>query len=652
MTVLLYLLSLLLFALSAYGWGAVACRLLHRGADLGWAYATTLGLAVLVFLGGILNAVHLAFAPALWGLLAVGWALWAVRAVRAVRWVRDPGRRLPGVTDLLAALPVAVVGVFLAASLMPAAAFNLHDDFHTYFLRPVRMLATGTVGGAPMDVLGLDSLGGQSLFHAFALLVFPVTYLQAPDAVFGAALGLALAIAFARRAGAAPWAWGLAVAAYLLVDPQRVNVSTVYLGVALIVALAMAAHRAAEALTGVGGDARATSDGTRDGIAAGLLLGTLVGLKVTFAPFCAVFALTCAAALLAAGVPRARVGRLTLVAAGAAVAAVLPWLAVHLPHYWAALGAAPGLPELGGAPETVLPRGRVTDLWSTGDLFWGGSFLAYNVLVGALAAAAVAAAVAVRARGAGGATAVVALGAAAAGVAVYVIDGMLFEAQTAVRYAAPVLVAVAPIALALLGVLGAPRGRIAPAAAVAATLALAVLFGPALGRRVYRIGVLHSGVSLPVDADYLKYMAFALGDRARAGVRAAQDAVPAGAPLMAYIAEPFWLDLRRNPVTTVAEPGLANPWVDLPERGGADAFVKWLHGQGIRYLMVQYTGPAVKGTREFIDALGSAHPHYRKIARRNLAFRRAVEALALRVPTVYRAGDLAVLDTGPPPVGG
>jgi hypothetical protein len=416
-----------------------------------------------------------------------------------------------------------------------------------------------------------------------------------------------------------------------------VNISAVSLGVVMILALATAAHRAAESLTA--GDAGA--DATGEGVAAGLVMAALVGMKVTFAPFCLVFAAACAAALLAAGVPPARVGRLTLAAAGAAVVGVLPWLALHLPHYWAALGA----PAAGGAPEGVLPGGRLADLWATGTLFWGGSFLAYNVLVGMLAAAGVAAAVAVRARGPQVATAAVAFAAAVGGVAVYLVNGSLFEAETAVRYAAPVLVAVAPIALTWL-VTGPGRARLA--AGLAATLVLAVLFGPALDQRVRRIAVLHSGVSWPIDAAYRTYMAFALDGPARAAVRAAQDAVPAGAPLMAYIATPFWLDLERNPVTTVAEPGLANPWVELPERGGAEAFLKWLHGQGIRYLMVQYTGLPVKGTQEYIDALGSQHPHYRKIARRNLAFRRAVEALAQRVPTIHRAGDLGVLDTGPP----
>jgi len=37
------------------------------------------------------------------------------------------------------------------------------------------MLQTGTIGGNNFDILGTDSLGGQSFLQAFILAVFPLS---------------------------------------------------------------------------------------------------------------------------------------------------------------------------------------------------------------------------------------------------------------------------------------------------------------------------------------------------------------------------------------------------------------------------------------------------------------------------------------------
>jgi hypothetical protein len=633
-TLIVSLTAMLLFAAALFGWGAAASRLLHRDADLGPAYAAALGLAVCVFLGGILNAAHLATAPALWGLLAVGWAL---AAVGGVRWARAPGRWRLEPSALVVALPVALVAVFLAAFLMPAATFNLHDDFLYYIDRPVRMLATGTVGGAPLDMIGLDSLGGQALLDGFVLLVFPLTYLHTADAVFAAVLGLAVAGSFGRRVGLHPWAVVLVMVTYVVIAPQVVNISPVYSSVVLILALAVAAHRAAGALTAV----PPASGATGDGFAAGLIVAALSSLKVTFVAYAGAFALACAAALLVAGAPVVAVVRLALATGAGAVVGILPWLAVHLPNYLAVMGGVDG-----GGAEEVGPQGRLADLWSARPLFWGASLLAYNVLVALVAAAGVAAATRIRTRDGRGPVAVVACAAAAGAVAAYLVNGLWFDADAAVRYAVPVLVAAASLAMVFLGSV---RGRGGAAAALAVPLALVVLFGPRLVQRVERIATQRNVLSWPLEDRYFDYMAFALGPPARDRIRAAQDAVPAGAGLLAYVGTPFWLDPSRNPLSVVTPPGLANPWVTLPADGDPEAFRAWLHGQGIRYVIAE-DHPVGTKDREGYRKAALHHPValWRQVARRNLAFLTGLEALAPRTKVVYQAPGLVVLDTGPP----
>src|SRR6185503_11667974 len=154
---------LLVFAMVCYGWGRLVGKLYPRNEQAPLALDITLGLAALSAVGGVLNALHLAVPMALHILCAIGGAL-AVFFIAAT--VRRPGgigpllnrpaeqsaknRSFAGLLpNLLPAALVLVMTGFFAWTLLPAGALNIHDDFHTYLVRPVRMLATGSVGGNP-----------------------------------------------------------------------------------------------------------------------------------------------------------------------------------------------------------------------------------------------------------------------------------------------------------------------------------------------------------------------------------------------------------------------------------------------------------------------------------------------------------------------
>jgi hypothetical protein len=53
--------SIFVFSVSAYGWGGWAAQFLYQKPTRSIAYNISIGLAVWVFLGGILNALGLAY---------------------------------------------------------------------------------------------------------------------------------------------------------------------------------------------------------------------------------------------------------------------------------------------------------------------------------------------------------------------------------------------------------------------------------------------------------------------------------------------------------------------------------------------------------------------------------------------------------------
>ena len=81
------------------------------------------------------------------------------------------------------------------------------------------------------------------------------------------------------------------------------------------------------------------------------------------------------------------------------------------------------------------------------------------------------------------------------------------------------------------------------------------------------------------SAPYLAYSGAVLAGGYRDRVAEMQARVPAGAPLLAWIATPFHLDFARNEVFDVDVAGLANPWASMPP---------------VRYVLWSYRGFAVR----------------------------------------------------------
>lgn len=193
-------LVLILGVASLYGWG-VAARRFTNAREGGWATTIALGLAALLFAGGLAALARIAYAPALWALALAGLVPCAWR----------PARRRPvlpaGVSArlelALAALVIAAAAGFAIATQLPPRAFNFHDDFEKYFAFPVRLLATGTLAGAPLNALGAETLGGISLLHGMVLSAFPIRYINGVDAVFGLLLLMALAASAGWQIGRA-----------------------------------------------------------------------------------------------------------------------------------------------------------------------------------------------------------------------------------------------------------------------------------------------------------------------------------------------------------------------------------------------------------------------------------------------------------------
>lgn len=202
-----------------------------------WPVSITVGVAIMVFIGGVLNVLRVAYAPALWGVTAVGFVL-SLQELRRVdlQRIRSQVRRLEFIATAM--VITAVIG-FTMFTQLPPSAFNVHDDLQKYFTYPVRMLATGTLLGSPLDGLGYQTLGGLSFLQAIVLSVLPIGYINGVDAVFGLLVLMFITASAGWRRS--QWFPAALVGPVLIIaiNPLSVNVSGLYLGGALMAACVM-----------------------------------------------------------------------------------------------------------------------------------------------------------------------------------------------------------------------------------------------------------------------------------------------------------------------------------------------------------------------------------------------------------------------------
>jgi hypothetical protein len=514
----------------------------------------------------VFNLAGWARPPSQWLMLGAG----VVLGAPALRSLRRPAQL--GLHTVLAVGVLLGVGLMVCATVLPAATFNYHDDFQKYFVHPIRMLQTGSVYGSSVSAIGFETLGGQAWLHTFVLSFAQVDMLNAVDFGLGFLLCLALA-GFGPDPGrfSAP-ARGAAIAALLVINPQVVNISSLYTGAALCLSIWL-----------INLDAALDAKCPRPAHAAltGLMLAALLALKTSYLVFAAFAAgaltLAVAAAAYLSNEPVARRAlRYAAVCCAATVLCVAPWLLVHAPNYAAALLR----PALGSAS---LPTNEYSvEPFSFRVYGYGDGFAPYTWVVLACACLGGLCFLAWLRSGKPRelgltATLCLALGTAIGALYVcmlYVVGPRSQGELTTLRLYVPMLLGSLP-ALFIAGARclnGAGRWQLLQVACLA-LLPLGA-FTPYACHRLWQAIARGSVVAFDdLDAKpwYIGYNREVLHGSMRERVARAQAAIPAGAPFVTWINAPFWLDFRRNQIADLELAGLATPWSSIP----AVPYVMW-----------------------------------------------------------------------------
>jgi hypothetical protein len=551
-----------MYAFLCLGWG----EMFRRCCGLAPGRMSTdmaLGIAALTVVGGVLNVARVAVPLALGVVALIGIGIAAFRIWREI--IRADAQSVHSWfrSNALPAGVILAVMVFVAATVVPPSALNIGDDLQKYLAHLARMLQTGTLYGSPLNALGTESPGGQPFLQSFIAAMAPFPYVNAFDALFCFGLCMGLAAGLAGYAKGMTFVAAFAAASVAFIEPQYVNISALYSGSALMLALYM--------LTAAPEEIAASPLAAR-AVAAGLVAAAMIALKPTFLMMAGIM-LAAGAAGIAVSTPGMRaVLRWSLGVTAGLVLGMLPWVLLYAPYF----GDISGVAAQGAIQEQtrIAPIG----LFSSAPLTWGASGLAFTA---AAAFSPVAGLLALsrcpyfsgEERTGAVTLAVSAIGTMLAYFFVVLVLGRYFaDYDTALRYVIPALIAVVPASIALGGrffVRGVAQDRmLITAGAYSAFAAVALLiFAPSFTQRLgqardfqHVLAFRYSSLTAAYSSQYAQ-----LTSPQQAGfVQQLQESIPAGAPILAATSTPFWLDFRRNPIYDVTLAGIHAPWAHIP----------------------------------------------------------------------------------------
>ena len=628
-------LFIIVFAAAIHGWGSLISHICYKDNTTGFVYNCALGIALLVVVGGFLNAFQIAFPISLQLLFYCGVILTVIPVLRHFRhsakgkscWNTEEQRAgfnkatqpsstgFAGMGDLVNAILMLVPAVFLVYYLMPANSFNVHDDFQVYFVRPFRMLQTGTVGGDPFDVLGLDSLGSLSFIQAFTLLWLDAGHLNAFDAVICFLLCIGLIIDIGKELKARTIFIFGAVALFILINSQYANISSLYSGSLMLLGIAYSylIFYRHDTLSKEPLRVKVISS-----MPMALLLVALLSFKMTYFFITVLFFITNILLLTIFHAEKKRVLLQHIFSVLFIILLLAPWIVIHQQKYinlaQNSLGGFTSTSELSPGQfdkqikslVTGEKRTVISELLSDKELFYGNTYRHYLLAIVLSSMTGIFAAIYVKRHQSKKLLPLITL--LLLGAFNYYLLSRLFPARLVIRYSCPLIFAIMPLSVLLLGHImhneiyfwrdffSSKVVLTVCSVLLVSHLIVGGMFATTFGERLKRVVNYRTLLSYPgaIEEDYIRYSLLLLSDTGKQKMISHQNEINPSLKILAWLSAPFWLDFSRNRMYIVNHAGLHNDWLNLPLSEGTNAMLDYFNQMEINNFIWEYRGKGMK----------------------------------------------------------
>lgn len=270
---------------SLIGWGGVVNRILFPEYRVDWGQRAAWGIAWSVIFGGLLNVTWTISQATILIYICLG-ALYGIIDAWANRTsIADVLNRLINTFKQNVFFAIGTAIAFLLTAVQYGGSvswysFNLHDDYHAYFVFPHKMLQIGSLGSDPFSERRLVSaLGGQSFLHTFSLSVLDERSLYLIDPGCALIVMIGLIIGYCQQKNISKSSTLLIVFGFLSISRSHINITGILISVCLFFSL----FRVFE------WDNLKTTKIQSNAAIVALLAAAICALKSTFIPACIIF---------------------------------------------------------------------------------------------------------------------------------------------------------------------------------------------------------------------------------------------------------------------------------------------------------------------------------------------------------------------------
>lgn len=271
-----------LLLVASTGWGRFIDKLI-RIEPVPASIACSLGIAGVIFAGGLLNLAHALFPAVLVALVVLGLFLYgATYRTRPPLYKWTSFWRLASPQARFLMVAALVILTFRAAATVRLGMFNSLDDGAAYLVFPHKLLASHAFAFDPFsDRRVISSLGGAYLLQAFVIAGTSLTHIAMADRTLGLILlaGALFDLGIAFRLS--PSQIGLLEFLAYLIPQETINLTFVILPTSLLLAMVWMILRTPEE------EAPAQA---RYALLVGAIGGAIISLKSTFLPCVGAFA--------------------------------------------------------------------------------------------------------------------------------------------------------------------------------------------------------------------------------------------------------------------------------------------------------------------------------------------------------------------------
>jgi hypothetical protein len=614
-----------LFSFSLLGWGVFFKNITDSSSSHDNNTITIiLGLALWVFIGGILNVLSLAYPFVLDSILIVGLIIFLLKIKTLLP--EFPREREKQAYALTLFTLISVIMGFVITTQLPPDAYNFHDDYEKYFAHPHRMLQTGTLFGSPLSAIGLETMGGQAFLHGFILTHFSVEMLNGLDSVFSLFLCLILVGSIGwihPRSGIISL---LSVSLVFLIHPQYVNISALYSASAFIIAIVLYMSQYHQPIV------KLYSLPNPSGIA--LLYASLFAIKMTFIPFATLhFLITILGMIIITRNYRASLewGFKVSIWGGLFIS---PWIILHAQNYLKIIGAN----EKQGLHEVLKEN---IDLLSTNSLFFGATYSHYTLIAVGMFLIGIYMFYQINKNKTFNSqiACITIFSASVSGSLLYFLFILMGPLQggydQGLRYSIPVLIGLTAVILPTftLYIMNEDikkQNQSHQTVSIIIALVLMISFIPIAKNRVKQAmssGSILSFSEFASSKEYLKYNNEVLYGDTKNRIKRIQDIIPPNTKVITWISTPFYLDYARNIIIDIDTAGLQSPWATVTNAN---------------YVMWEYDGYATRTRKIYIEEAQRTGKMVVAKAYTSYKFTTFLSELSKKGDIIYNDGEIAV----------